>query len=132
MTRWDTERGLHACNDGCEPTVDVHVVVVVVVVYIREAYCVPSIARRRVCMQIFLCQQAETHLSPFHKRRRVERRRWREVRHPVRARAHTLSLPRGSPVGGLFLPCNFNNHILQPLNKMASQDRRRDPPRFFF
>lgn len=31
---------------------------------------------------------------------------------------------------GPFLLCNFNNHILQPLDKMAGQDRRRGPPRF--
>lgn len=31
---------------------------------------------------------------------------------------------------GPFLLCNFNNHILQPLDKMAGLDRRRGPPRF--
>lgn len=62
----------------------------------------------------------------------VPRTTTKEKKSSSRSSSHTHSLPRGSPVGGSFLPCNFNNHILQPLDKMASQDRRSNPPRFFF
>lgn len=112
---------LHACNDGYEPTVCCRCTTSSSCTR-GDASCAHSYA---ACACKFFCVNKPSLTSLHVPRTTTEEK-------SSRSSSHTHSLPRGSPVGGSFLPCNFNNHILQPLDKMASQDRRRDPPRFFF